>query len=57
MFNLEEQGLLEQRFFKTLWGSELLKGFRRRNKNDIIILEDVAETLQNDKDFRTISKK
>ena len=35
-------------------GSRIIKRLRRRNKNDITILEDVAETLQNDRDLETI---
>ena len=56
MFNLEEQGLLEQDFSKTLWGAELLKDLEEETKNDITILEDVAETLQNDKDLEPFFK-
>ena len=32
MFNLEEQGLLEQDFSKTLWGAELLKDLEEETK-------------------------
>ena len=56
MFNLEEQGLLEQDFSKTLWGAELLKDLEEETKNDITILEDVAETLQNDRDLESFYK-
>ena len=56
MFNLEEQGLLDKDFSETLWGSELLKDLEEETKNDIIILEDVAETLQNDKDLEPYLK-
>ena len=56
MFNLEEQGLLEQDFSKTLWGAELLKDLEEETKNDITILEDVAETLQNDRDLEPFYK-
>lgn len=56
MFNLEEQGLLDKDFSETLWGSELLKNLEEETKNDIIILEDVAETLQNDKDLEPYLK-
>ena len=56
MFNLEEQGLLDKDFSETLWGSELLKDLEEETKNDIIILEDIAETLQNDKDLEPYLK-
>lgn len=56
MFNLEEQELLDKDFSETLWGSELLKDLEEETKNDIIILEDVAETLQNDKDLEPYLK-
>lgn len=37
-------------------GSRIIKRLRRRNKNDITILEDVAETLQNDRDLEPFYK-